>query len=207
MRCVLGGIWAASISSCSEHVGDSKSLYQLPDPNPSSSGNAWSDSLKVMRSVQGEQETTTLSTLLNLPDSVYLLELRVWWYTRYTHVAFESMNNAGSDVRGDSAICYSIDWDRLHHDRRRQTNFTLLGEPLQSRHHIASCFCQRKERDKWQHGATLLYGVSNICHDMCFIQGFYSSFITRRSVSRLSCWENRQGFALTRRATCLFLSR
>lgn len=92
------------------------------------------------------------------------------------------MNYAGGDVRGDSAICYSTDWDRLYHDSRRQTNFTLLGEPLQSWHHNVSCLCQRKERDKWLCGAALLLDASNIWCDTCFIQGCsrcgFASFIT-----------------------------
>lgn len=67
---------------------------------------------------------------------------------------------------------YSRDGDRLIHDRRRQTNFTLLREPPQSRHHDVPCFCQRRERDKWQRGAALMFCLTNICRDVCFSQGF-----------------------------------
>lgn len=95
------------------------------------------------------------------------------------------MNNAGRGLRGDGVMWYSTDGDRLIHDRRRQTNFTLLGEPLQSWHHNVPCFCQRKERDKWQRGAAPLFGVSNICRDVCFSQGFsccgLAIFNTQRS--------------------------
>lgn len=72
---------------------------------------------------------------------------------------------------------YSTNGDRLIPDRRRQTNFTLLGEPLQSWHHNVPCFCQRSERDKWQRAAALLFSVSNICPDVCFSQGFFYFFI------------------------------
>lgn len=81
-------------------------------------------------------------------------------YTIYcTCVAFGSMNNAHGDVR---IHCTHTDWDRLRNDRRRQTDFTLLGEPLQSWHHNVSCLCQRKEGDKWLYATALMlviYGV------------------------------------------------
>lgn len=83
------------------------------------------------------------------------------------------MNNAGRGLRGDGVMWYSTNGDRLIPDRRRQTNFTLLGEPLQSWHHNVPCFCQRSERDKWQRAAALLFSVSNICPDVCFSQGFF----------------------------------
>lgn len=63
--------------SCSEDAGARKSFSSARRPNPSRFGDARSGSSRVTRSWQGKQETKTLNTLLNLPDSMCLLEVRV----------------------------------------------------------------------------------------------------------------------------------
>ena len=145
MRCILGRIWAESSLSCREDVGGYayQPAYQPADLKSILVCRCcirWfkGDEKLVLRALDRDTGWAP-----QLPACMYMKwgcndiqDIRVWPLNLW--IMHES----------DTAMCssYSSNWDRLHHDRRRQTNFTLLEEPVQSWHHNVSCLCQRKER-------------------------------------------------------------